>query len=112
MRAIFPNRKSCCCPACLSPPPGGRRERKRPSCPAAGGHPQREGEPTVLLVTPDNKVELRVIKTDRAIGDKWLVSDGVRAGDRIIVDGVQKAQPGATVAPSEVVPPTTTAQQQ
>jgi membrane fusion protein (multidrug efflux system) len=61
-----------------------------------------KGEPTVLLVTPENKVELRVIKTDRAILDQWLVSDGLKAGDKVIIDGVQKAQPGATVVPSEL----------
>ena len=59
------------------------------------------GEPTALVVTADNKVEMRVIKTDRAIGDKWLVSDGLNAGDRVIVDGLQKVMPGATVVPTE-----------
>jgi len=68
-----------------------------------------QGEATVLVVTPDNKVELRVIRTDRAIRDQWLVSDGLKAGERVIVDGLQKAQPGATVAPSEFT--VTTAQQ-
>jgi len=63
-------------------------------------HNQR-GEPTALVVTPGNQVELRLLKTSRAIGDKWLVSDGVRAGDRVIVDGVQKVAPGATVRPTE-----------
>jgi membrane fusion protein (multidrug efflux system) len=70
------------------------------------------GEPTALVVTPDNKVELRVIKTDRAIRDQWLVTDGLQVGDRVIVEGLQRAQPGATVVPTEVLPPTTTAQQQ
>jgi membrane fusion protein (multidrug efflux system) len=64
-------------------------------------HNQR-GEPTAMVITDDNKVELRVIKTTRAIGDKWLVSDGLKAGDRVIVDGVQKAHPGATVHGTEV----------
>jgi membrane fusion protein (multidrug efflux system) len=71
-----------------------------------------KGEPTVLVVTPDNKVELRVIKTDRAIRDQWLVTDGLQVGDRVIVEGLQKAQPGAIVTPTEVAPPTATAQQQ
>ncbi len=69
------------------------------------------GEPTALVVTADNKVEVRVIKTDRAIRDKWLVTDGVHAGDRVIVEGIQKAQPGATVVPEEVTSTATTAQQ-
>jgi membrane fusion protein (multidrug efflux system) len=51
------------------------------------------------------------IKTDRAIRDQWLVTDGLRAGDRVIVDGLQRAQPGAKVVPTDVTPPTSTAQQ-
>jgi membrane fusion protein (multidrug efflux system) len=64
-------------------------------------HNQR-GEPTVLTVTPDDKVELRVIKTDRAVGDKWLVTDGLQPGDKVIVDGLQKVVPGASVHPTEM----------
>jgi membrane fusion protein (multidrug efflux system) len=70
-----------------------------------------KGDPTALVVNGDNKVELRVIKTDRAIRDQWLVTDGLRAGDRVIVDGLQRAQPGAKVVPTDVTPPTSTAQQ-
>jgi membrane fusion protein, multidrug efflux system len=69
-----------------------------------------KGEPTVLVVTPDHTVELRVIKTDRAVHDKWLVTDGLHAGDRVIVDGVQRAKPGASVTPTEVTLATTAQQ--
>jgi RND family efflux transporter MFP subunit len=62
------------------------------------------GEPTALVVGPDNRVELRVLKTDRAIGDKWLVTEGLKAGDRVIVEGLQKTGPGAQVHPSEIAP--------
>jgi membrane fusion protein (multidrug efflux system) len=68
-----------------------------------------KGDATTLVVTPDNKVELRVLQTTRAIGDKWLVSSGVAAGDRVIVEGVQKVQPGAAVNPTEWTPPAATA---
>jgi membrane fusion protein (multidrug efflux system) len=60
------------------------------------------GQPSVYLVTADNKVELRAIRTDRAIGDKWLVVDGLAAGDRVIIRGLQKIAPGAAVAPTEM----------
>jgi membrane fusion protein (multidrug efflux system) len=63
-----------------------------------------KGEPTALVVGADDRVELRVLKTDRAIGDKWLVRDGLKAGDRVIVEGLQKTGPGAQVKPSEKVP--------
>lgn len=71
-----------------------------------------KGQATALVVTSDNKVELRVIKTDRAIGDQWLVTDGLQAGDRVIVDGLQRAQPGGMVTPTEVTPPEPTVSQQ
>ena len=62
----------------------------------------QKGDPTTLVVGADDKVELRPLVTERAIGDKWLVTDGVKAGDRVIVEGVQFAKPGATVKPEEV----------
>ena len=60
------------------------------------------GEPTALVLGEGNKVELRILKTDRAIGDKWLVTDGLKAGDRLIVEGLQKIGPGAEVRPVEI----------
>jgi len=62
------------------------------------------GLASVFLVGPDNKVELRNIKTDRAIGDKWLVTDGLSGGDRVIVTGLQHVMPGAIVHPTETTP--------
>jgi membrane fusion protein (multidrug efflux system) len=62
----------------------------------------QKGEPTALVVGPDNKVELRTLATERAIGDKWLVTAGLKAGERVIVEGVQYAKPGATVKPEEM----------
>ena len=62
----------------------------------------QKGEPTALVVGPDNKVELRSLTTERAIGDKWLVTSGLKAGERVIVEGIQFAKPGAAVKPEEV----------
>ena len=59
------------------------------------------GSATALVVGKDNKVELREVKTNRTIGDKWLVDSGLAAGDRVIVEGLQKVQPGAPVVPTE-----------
>ena len=49
------------------------------------------------FVNAQNKVERRQFKTGRAIGDAWLVSEGLKAGDRVIVEGLQKVRPGAIV---------------
>jgi membrane fusion protein, multidrug efflux system len=64
-----------------------------------------KGEPNALIVRPDDTVELRIISTDRAIGDQWLVTSGLKPGDRVIVEGIQSAKPGAKVAPEEYRPP-------
>lgn len=55
------------------------------------------GTATVMVVTADNKVEARTIKLGDAIDDKWIVTDGLHAGDTVIVEGLQKIKPGITV---------------
>ena len=55
------------------------------------------GEPMALVVGEDGKVELRPIVIPRTIGDEWLVDAGLKAGERVIVEGLQKARPGAVV---------------
>jgi membrane fusion protein (multidrug efflux system) len=57
------------------------------------------GRATALVVDAKNKVEQRNVTTDRAIGDKWVVTDGLKSGDRLIVEGLMNLQPGATVRP-------------
>ncbi|CDG89833.1 efflux RND transporter periplasmic adaptor subunit [Xenorhabdus bovienii] len=59
------------------------------------------GQATTLIVDKDNKVELRNINAVQAIGNKWLVTEGLKAGDRVIVTGLQKIAPGVTVKPTE-----------
>jgi membrane fusion protein (multidrug efflux system) len=60
-----------------------------------------KGNPFALFVDAEGKVQQRMLVLDRAIGDKWLVAAGLAAGDRVIVEGTQKARPGASV---KVVP--------
>ena len=57
------------------------------------------GNATALVVGAEDKVEPRVLKVSRALGDKWLVEEGLKAGDRVIVEGIQKARPGTQVKP-------------
>ena len=67
-------------------------------------HNQR-GDATALLVGPDNMASTRVISTDRAIGDKWLVSGGLAAGDKVVLVGLQRIRGGGgAVNPHEVSP--------
>lgn len=55
------------------------------------------GEATVLIVNDKNQVESRVVVASQAIGDSWLVTEGLKNGERVIVSGLQKVRPGATV---------------
>ncbi|MBI5820881.1 MAG: efflux RND transporter periplasmic adaptor subunit [Verrucomicrobia bacterium] len=56
-----------------------------------------KGNPIVSVVDNNGKVEQRKLGLDRVIGDQWLVSSGLAPNDRVIVEGIQKARPGATV---------------
>src|SRR3546814_15223921 len=70
--------------------------------PASGVSRDEAGRPVVLVLDGKNKVQQRKIKTSRLIGSRWLVTDGLAAGDRVIVQGMEKAIPGATVKPRRV----------
>lgn len=56
-----------------------------------------KGNATALVVGADNKVEQRMLTVDRAIGNTWRVTSGLKAGDRLIVEGLQKVRPGVPV---------------
>jgi len=98
LRAIFPNPDGILLPgmfvratiiegvdphAILAPQQGVSRNEK--------------GEPTALVVDTKGFARLRVLRTSRAIGDKWLVTQGLKAGDRLIVEGLQKVSPDMPV---------------
>ena len=57
------------------------------------------GTASVLVVTDQNKVELRNIEIDRTVGSTVVVAKGLKPGERIIVEGSQKARPGSVVKP-------------
>lgn len=60
------------------------------------------GNATALVVDRANKVEQRTVETAQAIGDKWLITAGLKAGDRLIIEGTDKVEPGAKVRPVPV----------
>lgn len=100
LRAIFPNPDGVLLPGMYA-----RAEIQEGVRQDAIMVPQRgvtrnaRGEATALVVNADNIVEARVLKTNRTQGDQWLIEDGLNEGDRVIVEGVQFARPGAPVNP-------------
>jgi membrane fusion protein (multidrug efflux system) len=70
--------------------------------PQMGVTRSQRGLPTALVVNAQNKVELRDLTTDAAIGNNWLVSSGLKEGDRVIVNGLQSVRPGMDV---DILPP-------
>jgi len=59
----------------------------------------QRGLPVALVVTPERTVERRALTTDRVVGSSWLVTGGLRPGEQVIVEGLQKVRPGVTVNP-------------
>ena len=59
-----------------------------------------QGTKTVLVVGADNMVALRTIKPGESVGSMLIVQDGLKPGERVIVDGIQKARPGTKVNPT------------
>lgn len=68
-----------------------------------------KGEAMVMVVGAGEKVEPRVIKVSRTVGDNWLVREGLKAGDRVILEGSQRALPGTLVKAVPFVVKTETA---
>ncbi|HYG67599.1 MAG TPA: HlyD family secretion protein, partial [Anaeromyxobacteraceae bacterium] len=104
LRAIFPNPRSALLPgmyvrarliegvntqALLVPQVGVTRDAR--------------GEATAM-VARNGKVELRRLVTGRAIGDAWLVTEGIQPGEQVIVDGLQRIRPGADVSAVPAAP--------
>lgn len=98
LRAIFPNPKMQLLPGMFV-----RAIVTEGTSDAALLVPQRgvtrnpAGEAMVMLVNAEEKVEPRVIQVARTVGNQWLVSGGLEAGDRVILEGIQKARQGTVV---------------
>jgi membrane fusion protein, multidrug efflux system len=67
-----------------------------------------KGNATAMVVGTDGKTALRNVATARAVGDQWLVTSGLAAGDKLIVEGLQKIGPGMPVQASEEAAPAAT----
>lgn len=64
----------------------------------------QKGEPSALVVGPNDIVEVRSLQVGRVVGDQWVVSSGLKAGDRLIIEGLQFARPGMKVVAEEYRP--------
>ncbi|HXH66367.1 MAG TPA: efflux RND transporter periplasmic adaptor subunit, partial [Candidatus Limnocylindrales bacterium] len=58
-----------------------------------------QGGYQVAVVGPDNKVNIRTVTVGDRAGSDWVISDGIKAGEKVIAEGVQKARPGVLVNP-------------
>ncbi|TWH64209.1 membrane fusion protein (multidrug efflux system) [Azomonas agilis] len=98
LRAIFPNPKRLLLPgmfvhaqltegvrtaAILAPQQGITRDST--------------GQPSAMVVNAENRVEVRRVKTSRTVGNRWLITEGLHEGDRLITEGLQFIKPGIEV---------------
>jgi membrane fusion protein (multidrug efflux system) len=99
LRAEFPNPDHLLLPGMF-----GRGQLEQAIADKAITVPQRgvtlgPGGTATAMVVADGKVEARPIKITSAVGDKWIVAEGLKAGEWVIVEGLQKVRPGAPVKP-------------
>lgn len=62
------------------------------------------GGGSVMVIDDSNHAQIRMIETDNAVGDKWVVTSGLKAGEKVIIEGLLKARPGAPVVPEPFMP--------
>lgn len=98
LRAVFPNPKQTLLPGMFvrAVMEEGINEQAI-LVPQRGVTRNPKGEALAIVVGAGEKAEQRPIKVVRTVGDSWLVSDGLKAGDRVIVEGLQRARPGTPV---------------
>ena len=98
LRAVFPNPQHSLLPGMfVHARLNAGVNRNAILAPQQGVRRNPQGEPVALVVNAENKVEQRVLRAERTVGDRWLVSDGLKAGDRLITEGLQYVHPGDTV---------------
>lgn len=106
MRARFPNPEHLLLPGMFvraAVSQGVRQSVMRVPAQAVTRNPQGAG--TVMLVGADDKTQLRVVRTGPLVDGHWLVEDGLKEGERVIVSGTQKLKPGMTVRVRPAAPP-------
>lgn len=100
LRATFPNPDGLLLPGMYARAKLIEGERKQAIlAPQQGIARDARGRATAMVVGKDNKVEMRQVTVDRPVGDKWIVTDGLKPGDRLIVEGLLNLRPGTVVKP-------------
>jgi len=98
LRAIFPNPDGVLLPGMYVRAVVAKgMDRNAILAPQQGVTRNEKGDPTAMIVNAKGKAEMRDLTVSQAIGDKWLVTSGLKAGDRLIVEGLQRVQPGIAV---------------
>jgi membrane fusion protein (multidrug efflux system) len=106
LRVVVPNPRNILLPGMYVRAIVGDGERQDALLvPQQGVTHDPKGDTTAMVVGKDGTVEVRRVVVSRAIGDKWLVESGLAAGDRVIVEGLQKIRPGAAVQATEAGAP-------
>lgn len=106
LRVVVPNPEGVLLPGMYVRAVVGNGERKGALLvPQQGITRDPKGNTSAMVVGKDGKVEARPVKVSQAVGDKWLVEDGLKAGDKVIVEGLQKIKPGVPVVASEAGTP-------
>lgn len=104
LRAIFPNKDGMLLPGMYVRAQIVEGVRQRAIlAPQQGVTRDPRGRATALVVNAQNKVEQRKIVADRPVGDKWIITEGLKPGDRVIVEGLMGLQPGMVVKPAAPV---------
>ena len=61
-----------------------------------------QGNYQVAVVSSDNTVEIRPVKVGDQVGTQWIIENGLKPGERVVAEGIQKVRPGAIVNPKPV----------
>lgn len=95
LRAIFPNPNGDLLPGMYVTALVDEGSRQNVLLvPQEGVTHNAQGKATALILDKDDVVQLREIEASKAIGDQWVVTSGLQAGDRVIVSGLQRIRPG------------------
>src|SRR5215471_12224374 len=62
---------------------------------------ETQGAYSVVVVGPENKASIRPVKTGERVGQMWIITDGIKPGEQVVVEGIQKAREGAVVNPKQ-----------